>query len=95
MVGGRVAVESAAGERRRDRWFFTGMAVAALVAVFIGFAPSYYLGNFFGAPPLSTLVHLHGMLFTSWILVFLTQTSLIAARRTDVHARTPHPKLLS
>ncbi len=74
-------------ERRRDRRFFTGMALAALLTVFIGFAPSYYLGNFFDARPLSTLVHLHGVLFTSWILLFLTQTSLIAAGRTDLHRR--------
>ena len=63
------------------------MAVAALLTVFTGFAPSYYLGAFFEARPLSTLVHLHGILFTSWILLFLTQTSLIAARRTDLHRR--------
>jgi hypothetical protein len=70
---------AAAQERRRDRWFFTGMAVAALLTVFTGFAPTYYLGHFFEARPVSTLVHVHGALFTSWILLFFTQTSLIAA----------------
>jgi uncharacterized membrane protein YozB (DUF420 family) len=88
LVSTRIPMESpAAQERQRDRWFFTGMAVAALLTVFTGFAPSYYLGNFFEARPLSTLVHLHGVLFTSWILLFLTQTSLIAARRADLHRR--------
>jgi uncharacterized membrane protein YozB (DUF420 family) len=87
MVAGPVGVRSAPRERQRDRWFFTGMAVAALLTVFIGFAPSYYLGYFFEAPPRSTLVHLHGIVFTSWILLFLTQTSLIAARRADLHRR--------
>jgi hypothetical protein len=84
-VGGHVAVGSAAQERQRDRWFFTGMAVAALLTVFTGFAPSYYLGSFVEAPPRSTLVHVHAGLSTSWILLFLTQTSLIAARRADLH----------
>jgi uncharacterized membrane protein YozB (DUF420 family) len=87
MVAGPVGARSAPRERQRDRWFFTGMAVAALLTVFIGFAPSYYLGYFFEAPPRSTLVHLHGIVFTSWILLFLTQTSLIAARRADLHRR--------
>jgi hypothetical protein len=73
--------------RRRDRWFFTGMAVAAVLTVFVGFAPSYYLKGAFGGPPISTFLHLHGLLFTGWILFFLTQTSLIAAGRTDVHRR--------
>ena len=65
VVGGQFAIESV-GERRRDRWFFTGMAVAALLTVFTGFAPTYYLGAYFDAPPVSTLVHFHGILFTSW-----------------------------
>jgi hypothetical protein len=74
-------------ERRRDRWFFTGMAIAIVLTIFAGFAPSYYLKGVFGAPPISTFLHMHGILFTSWILLFLTQTSLIAAGRTDVHRR--------
>jgi hypothetical protein len=87
VAGARIAMGSAAQEWRRDRWFFTGMAVAAVLTIFIGFAPSYYLKGVFGAPPISTFLHLHGILFTSWILLFLTQTSLVAAGRTDVHRR--------
>lgn len=89
LAGGpRVGAGPASWGGRRDRWFFTGMAAAAALTVFAGFARSYYLGAFLGAPPLSTLVHLHGLLFTLWILLFLTQTSLIAVRRTDLHRRT-------
>ena len=87
ITGARITMGPAAQERQWDRWFFTGMAVAALLTVFTGFAPSYYLGHFFEARPLSTLVHLHGALFTSWIVLFLTQTSLLAARRADLHRR--------
>jgi hypothetical protein len=70
-----------------DRRFFGCMALAALLTVFAGFARSYYLKDRFGAPPLTRLVHLHGLLFTSWVLLFVTQTSLIAARRVDLHRR--------
>jgi hypothetical protein len=87
VAGTRIAVGSAVQERQRDRWFFTGMAMAIVITIFIGFAPSYYLKGVFGAPPISTFLHLHGILFTSWILLFLTQTSLVAAGRTDVHRR--------
>jgi uncharacterized membrane protein YozB (DUF420 family) len=73
--------------RSRDRWFFTGMAVAAALTVFVGFARTYYLREVFDAPPLPTLVHIHGVVSTCWILLFLTQTSLIAGRRTDIHRR--------
>jgi uncharacterized membrane protein YozB (DUF420 family) len=78
-------------DRSRDRWFFTGMAVAAALTVFIGFARTYYLRDVFlgdvGAPPLPTLVHVHGVVSTCWILLFLTQASLIAGKRTDIHRR--------
>ena len=82
-----VLARTAAQGRSRDRRFFTGMAVAAILTVFVGFAPSYYLSGAFGARPLSTLVHVHGAVSTAWMLLFLTQTSLIAARRTDLHRR--------
>jgi hypothetical protein len=50
-AGERLVVTSFPGpDRRRDRWFFSGMAVAVLLTVFAGFARSYYLGFFFGAP---------------------------------------------
>ena len=87
MTAGRVSSRATTPEWRRDRRFFTGMAIALLLTVFLGFAPSYYLGSYFGARPLSGLVHLHGVLATSWILLFLTQTSLIAGRRIPLHRR--------
>ena len=73
--------------RNRDHRFFTGMAIAAALTAFIGFAPTYYLSSAFGGRPLTTLVHVHGAIATAWILLFLTQTSLVAARRTDLHRR--------
>ena len=72
---------------RLDRWFFGGMAAAAALIVFAGFAPSYYLKGVYGTPPLSPLRHLHGAVFTLWMVLFAVQTSLIAARRTTVHRR--------
>ena len=73
--------------RRRERLFYVGMAVAILITVFAGFSRSYFLKAQFGTPPLSLLLHVHGLVFTSWILLFLTQTTLVAARRTDIHRR--------
>jgi uncharacterized membrane protein YozB (DUF420 family) len=82
-----IPVGAAARARSNDHRFFTGMAIAAALTVFIGFAPTYYLSGVFGARPLTTLVHIHGALATSWILLFLTQASLVAAGRTDLHRR--------
>jgi hypothetical protein len=70
-----------------DRLFFTGLAVAVALSVFAGFAPTYYLKGLYGTRALSPFLHFHGMLFTSWILLFVTQTTLVAAKRTDLHRR--------
>src|SRR5262249_16855541 len=55
--------------------------------VFAGFARTYYLKIYTGAPPLSPLLHLHGIVFTSWILLFVLQTTLVAAHRVHTHRR--------
>jgi hypothetical protein len=72
---------------RNDRLFYMGMSFAILVTVFVGFAPTYYLKGYFHAAPLTPLAHLHGVVFTGWILLFATQTALVAARRVDLHRR--------
>ncbi len=73
--------------RRRERLFYVGMASAILITVFAGFSRSYFLKAQFGTPPLSLLLHVHGLVFTSWILLFLAQTTLVATRRPDIHRR--------
>src|SRR5947207_730658 len=70
-----------AGRRRR---FFTGMAMVVVATVVAGFTPTYYLKLLF-ATPLS--IHIHGALFTTWVLLFVAQTWLVAANRTDLHRR--------
>jgi hypothetical protein len=73
--------------RRRERWFYIGMSIAVVITVFAGFAPTYYLRPYFTAAPLMPLLHLHGLVFTSWLVLFAIQTFLVAAHRTDIHRR--------
>lgn len=68
-----------------ERRFFAAMAITIVVATFVGFAPSYYLAPVFSAKPLSTLLHVHGVVFTAWILLYAAQTALISAGRADIH----------
>jgi hypothetical protein len=70
------------------------MAIAMALTVFAGFAPTYYLRLFSGGPkvttshaPFTTLVYVHGALFTAWVLLFIVQTALVASRRVAVHRR--------
>jgi hypothetical protein len=74
-------------DRRFDHLFFSGMALLILVSVFLGFAHSYYLAGLFKAPLPNLLVHIHGAVFSCWIVLLIVQTSLVAASRVDVHRR--------
>lgn len=67
-----------------DRAFYTGMALAFAAIVAIGFSPSFYLRGA-DLPPLSTLLVVHGLTFTSWIALFIAQAALIAANRRPLH----------
>ncbi|HKG15489.1 MAG TPA: hypothetical protein VKB12_19365 [Pyrinomonadaceae bacterium] len=83
----KVAARAGVAGRRRARLFFTGMAVAFVVTVFAGFARTYYLRPYFESRPLLAVLHLHGLVFTSWIVLLFAQVALVAKRRTDVHRR--------
>jgi hypothetical protein len=72
---------------RSDDWFFSGMAAVAAVAVGVGFARTYFLAGVFWAPLPNLLVHIHAVVFTSWILLLAAQISLVATRRVDIHRR--------
>jgi hypothetical protein len=78
---------AAPAKRRRERLFYTGMAAAFLLVVFAGFARTYYLRPYFGAPLLTPLLRLHGLVFSAWIVLLLAQTALVAAKRTPLHRR--------
>jgi len=76
---------------RADSIFFPAMALAMMAVVFIGFAPSWFLRSYIPTPiplaPLSPLIIAHGTAFTLWIVLFITQTSLVAANRRDIHRK--------
>jgi uncharacterized membrane protein YozB (DUF420 family) len=69
------------------RRFYQGMAIAFLIAVFAGFARTYFLKPLTGWPPAPAIVHWHAALFTGWMLVFLAQAGLIARGRVIWHRR--------
>jgi hypothetical protein len=55
--------------------------------VFAGFARTYYLKALFPTPVFPALFHIHGALFTAWMLLLVMQVSLVAAGRTALHRR--------
>lgn len=76
-----------------DRVFFTGIAAVMALTVLAGFGTTYYFRLPSGTPTtlsggsITPTLHLHALLFTGWVLLFVVQTGLIAARRAAVHRR--------
>lgn len=70
-------------EHHLPAWIPLGFAALVLA----GFAQTYYLKFWFGTPVLPLLLHVHGLLMTSWVLLFIAQTRLVAAHRVDLHRR--------
>lgn len=74
--------------RISDRPLYLLAAIVVPLIVLIGFARTYYLKGFFATPPIPSLfVHLHGIVMTAWVALFIVQVSLVATRRTKVHQR--------
>ena len=82
-----VSASPVAGGRRTDRIFFGTMSIVILATVFVGFMRTFYLASYFGRPALSPLRAVHGTAFTSWVVLFAVQTTLIAAGRRDIHRK--------
>jgi FtsH-binding integral membrane protein len=74
-----------------ERVFYGGAAALVGATVFAGFWRSYLLRGLVDAPAfpthLSPLVHIHGILFLGWVLLFMVQSSLVSAGRRDLHRR--------
>ena len=72
---------------QRDRLFFSGIALLALIAVLVGFARTYFLAGVFWANLANAMVHIHAALFTLWIALLVAQVALVASHRTRWHMR--------
>lgn len=70
-----------------DRLFFSVTAWLMVVTVFVGFSHTYYLAGVFHAPLPSRLLHVHGVIFTAWMLLLVTQTSLVSSGRVNLHRK--------
>ena len=79
----------------RSRWsterrFYTFMTLAIFVAVYVGFARTFFLRPWFPefaarmSPP-EPFFYFHGAVFTAWFVVLLVQPALVGIGRTDLH----------
>lgn len=72
---------------RAENMFFTCMSLVLLATVLVGFARSYFLAGVMRAHLPNVLIHIHAALFTTWIIVLVTQAMLISGYRPDLHRK--------
>jgi hypothetical protein len=81
----------AASRARSDRIFYTGMGCAIALLTLIGFARSYYLARWFevprGTPEITLLLHVHGLVFSLWLVLTIVQPGLVAASNLRLHRK--------
>jgi len=63
------------------------------LTVFVGFGQTYYFRLISATPrtitggSITPTLHLHALVFTGWVLLFLVQTALVAVRHLPLHRR--------
>jgi hypothetical protein len=74
--------------RLSERRLYIWAAILTPIIVLVGFGRTYYLKGLFGTPALpGTIVHLHGLVMSAWVILFVVQITLVATRRTKTHQR--------
>jgi len=87
-------MENTAGIGTRSRWtaerrFYTAMAIAMLLAAYVGFARSFFLRPLFPEwpSPSEPIFYVHGAFFSAWCVLLVAQATLVGVGRTDVHRK--------
>src|SRR4051812_12270131 len=70
---------------RQDRGFYFGLAIAFLLTAIVGFGPTYFFKPVHPSPPLTPLLHAHGLVFTGWLILLVVQTGLVRAHQVAAH----------
>lgn len=65
--------------------FYAAFGMLSLAAALIGFSTTYIVPMTRSAFVAPSVVHLHGALCLTWVLLFILQALLVGARRTSVH----------
>ena len=83
-----------------DRVFYTGIAAVMALTVLFGFGQTYYFRLLSGTAATLTggsitpTIHLHGLAFSAWVLLFFVQTALVASRKVAIHRTLGYASLV-
>lgn len=83
-----MAINEGPIRRGYERKLFLIVSILFALLVLIGFGPTYYFKEFFHTPELtSVLLHIHGLLMTTWVALFAAQVWLIRSKNIKIHQR--------
>ena len=83
-----MAINDTASRRAFEQRFFLATAILFVVIVLIGFGPTYYVKGFFTSPPIPrTIIHIHGLLMSAWVVLFVSQVYFIRSTRIRLHQK--------
>ncbi len=82
-----MATSPALTARLRDRRFYLFVTILTAAIVFAGFARTFFLNGFFAKLHLSSLFILHGIVFSSWLVLLVTQSALVSAKQIRIHQK--------
>ena len=63
------------------------MSIVAAAVIITGFGQVYPQHALDDTAPLPAIIHVHAAVFTCWLVLFIAQTTLVSAGRTDIHRR--------
>lgn len=89
-VGLAARIEKEAGTTKQfktflSRYFYLCMALVMAGLVVWGFSRTVNASLFHANPPRPLLLWLHGSAFSTWIVFFILQSSLVSVRKVSVH----------
>jgi hypothetical protein len=71
-----------------DHQFFGIATAAVIIAVVVGFAPTFYLKPFFDKPPIArSIIYVHGFVMSAWMLLFAVQVYVVSSKRIKIHQK--------
>ncbi|MEX0692424.1 MAG: hypothetical protein WD043_11335 [Gemmatimonadales bacterium] len=74
-------------QRTWPRRFYVVLTLMLIAMVVYGFWPSYFGPLLGGGVTRPWIIHVHGAVFSGWMLLLLAQVSLVATKRVHMHRR--------
>lgn len=70
-----------------DRFFYLGMSLLVAAVVIFGFSHTIGANLLHPDRPRPLILHIHAIVFSGWVVLFITQSALVRASKVTLHRR--------